>query len=167
MQRIPHTAFSMGALVKENPHNRSIKAHYFLKRRKGTSGNRYLEVEVGSKGDEDADDRDHEGCGDPGNGVRLKRVELHPTQYSYLHWKQNTSILGSCTYICRSAITLPYGYLPTLSQASNVLVLWRWTRLMWILNARSMWRMLVQFFVIESTLTENFLKLNYGGTVGS
>lgn len=39
-----------------------------------------LEVEVGGKGDEDADDGDQERRGDPGHQVGLQGVELHPTQ---------------------------------------------------------------------------------------
>ena len=37
------------------------------------------------KGDEDANDGDHEGGGDPGHGVRLKGVEFHPAEYGYFN----------------------------------------------------------------------------------
>jgi hypothetical protein len=42
----------------------------------------YLEIKVSGKGDEDANDGDHEGGGDPRHCVRLERVEFHPAEYA-------------------------------------------------------------------------------------
>jgi len=37
---------------------------------------------VSGEGDEDANDGDHEGGGDPRHCVRLERVEFHPAEYA-------------------------------------------------------------------------------------